>query len=86
MLKELEMDNYIDLTLREVYEVLTSSTDPWPNKFKTNKKIKFIDQLIIYFQEREEYERCAKLLKIKNRVTDELDNRKSSDRHSRDSI
>ncbi len=86
MFKELDMDNYLDLTLREVYEVLTSSSDPWPNRFKTNKKIKFIDQLILYFQEREEYERCAKLLKIKNRVTNELDNRKSSDRRSGDII
>ncbi len=84
MIKELDMDNYLDLTLREVYEVLTSSSDPWPNRFQPNKKIKFIDQLILYFQEREEYERCAKLLKIKNRVTNELDNRKPSDRRSGD--
>ena len=86
MFKELDMDNYLDLTLREVYDVLTSSSDPWPNRFQSNKKIKFIDQLILYFQEREEYERCAKLLKIKNRVTNELDNRKSSDRRSGDII
>jgi len=70
------MDNYLDLTLREVYDVLTSSSDPWPNRFQSNKKIKFIDQLILYFQEREEYERCAELLKIKKQVTDELENRK----------
>jgi|TARA_R100001163_G_C4998776_1_gene148698 hypothetical protein len=84
MFKELNMDNYLDLTLREVYDVLTGSNDPWPNRFQTEKKVKFIDQLIIYFQEREEYERCAKLLKIKNKVTNELDNRKPSDRRSGD--
>jgi len=69
------MDNYLELTLKEAYEVLTSNTDPWPNSFQPDKKIKFIDQLILYFQEKEEYERCAELLKIKNTVTDELDNR-----------
>ena len=84
MIKELDMDNYLDLTLREVYDVLTSSSDPWPNRFQSNKKIKFIDQLILYFQEREEYERCAKLLKLQKEVTNELDNRKSSDRRSGD--
>ena len=79
------MDNYLDLTLREVYDVLTGSNDPWPNRFQTEKKVKFIDQLIIYFQEREEYERCAKLLKIQKEVTKyELDNRKPSDRRGRD--
>ena len=70
------MDNYLDMTLKEAYQVLTSSTDPWPNSFQPTKKIKFIDQLISYFQEMEEYERCAELLKIKNTVTDELENRK----------
>ena len=70
------MDNYLDMTLKEAYKVLTSSSDPWPHSFQPTKKIKFIDQLISYFQEREEYERCAELLKIKNTVTDEMENRK----------
>ena len=78
------MDNYLDLTLIEAYEVITSASDPWPNHFQPKKKIKFIQQLMDYFQEREEYERCAKLLKIKNKVTNELDNRKPSDRRSGD--
>ena len=84
MFKELDMDNYLDLTLREVYDVLTSSSDPWPNSFQTKKKVKFIQQLMDYFQEREEYERCAKLLKIQKKVTKhELDNRKPSNRRGR---
>ena len=70
------MDNYLHMTLKEAYVVLTSTEDPWPNSFQPTRKIKFIDQLISYFQEREEYERCAELLKIKNQVTNELDNRK----------
>ena len=70
------MDNYLDLTLREVYDIITSDDDPWPNTFETKKKIKFIQQLMDYFQEREEYERCAELLKIKKQVTNELENRK----------
>jgi len=69
------LDNYLDLSLKEAYDVLTSNKDPWPNSFQPTKKIKFIDQLIAYFQEKEEYERCAELLKIKNTVTNELDNR-----------
>jgi len=70
------MDNYLDMTLKEAYYVLTSTDDPWPNSFQPTKKIKFIDQLISYFQDREDYERCAVLLKIKNTVTNEMENRK----------
>ena len=70
------MDNYLHMTLREAYYVLTSTDDPWPNSFQPTKKIKFIDSLISYFQDREDYERCAVLLKIKNTVTNEMENRK----------
>ena len=70
------MEDYLDMTLKEAYSVLTSNTDPWPNSFQPVKKKKFIDQLISYFQEKEEYERCAELLKIKKQVTNELENRK----------
>ena len=44
------MDNYLDMTLNEAYQVLTSNNDPWPHTFRSYKKIKFIDQLIQYFQ------------------------------------
>tara|TARA_R110001592_G_scaffold5254_3_gene28907 strand:- start:1481 stop:1777 length:297 start_codon:yes stop_codon:yes gene_type:complete len=86
MTKEFEryMDNYLDLTLLEAYDVITSDTDPWPNTFQAKKKVKFIQQLMDYFQEREEYERCAKLLKIQKEVIDyELENRKPPNRRSR---
>jgi hypothetical protein len=82
---KINMDNYLDLTLIEAYDVITSEHDPWPNSFQPKKKIHFIQQLMDYFQEREEYERCAKLLKIQKEVTKhELDNRKPSDRRSGD--
>lgn len=82
---KINMDNYLDLTLIEAYDVITSENDPWPNSFQSKKKIHFIQQLMDYFQEREEYERCAKLLKIQKKVTKhELENRKSPDRRGRD--
>ena len=81
-----KMENYLDLTLIEAYDVITSNQDPWPSSFQSKKKIKFIQQVMDYFQEREEYERCAKLLKIQKEVTKyELENRKSPDRRGRNS-
>ena len=70
------IDNYLDLTLIEAYQVIVSNKDPWPNSFRSHKKIKFIQQLMDYFQEQEEYERCAKLLKLQKKVKDGLENRK----------
>jgi len=68
------MKNYLDLTLIETYKVLISDANPWPNTFSVKKKIKMIDQLIEYFTEREEYEKCAELVKLKNQVTNVEDN------------
>ena len=70
------IDNYLDLTLIEAYDVLVSNKDPWPNSFKSRKKIKFIQQLMDYFQDQEEYERCAKLLKLQKTVKNGLENNK----------
>jgi len=70
------IENYLDLTLIEAFDVITSNKDPWPNSFKSQKKINFIQQLMDYFQEREEYERCAKLLKLQKKLKDGLENNK----------
>ena len=70
------MKNYLDLTLIETYKVLVSDTDPWPRTFEPKKKIKLIDQMIEYFTEREEYERCAKLVKVKEQVIKDVEDYK----------
>tara|TARA_R110000851_G_scaffold98523_2_gene213200 strand:- start:1266 stop:1514 length:249 start_codon:yes stop_codon:yes gene_type:complete len=72
------MDNYLDQTLIEAYDMIILDNDPWPSSFESKKKIKFIQQLVEYFQGREEYERCAQLLTIQKKVIHELDNRKPS--------
>ena len=70
------MKNYLDLTLIETYKVLVSDTNPWPKKFQPEKKIQLIDQMIDFFTEREEYERCAKLVKVKEQVMKDVENNK----------
>ena len=70
------MKNYLDLTLIETYKVLVSDTNPWPKKFQAEKKIQLIDQMIDFFTEREEYERCAKLVKVKEQVMKDVENNK----------
>ena len=56
-------ENYLDLTVDEVYDVITQ-INVWPRGFTKEMKIKFINQMIIHFEQREEYEKCAKLYTI----------------------
>ena len=75
---EIIVDNYLDLTIDEVYDVI-SKISVWPASFDDKKKIKFMNSMIKYFIEKEEYEKCAVL----QRNNDELENNKQSDRRSR---
>jgi len=70
------MKNYLDKTLVETYKVLISDSDPWPLTFEPKKKIKLIDQMIEHFTEREEYERCAKLVEVKEKVIKDVEDNK----------
>ena len=56
-------ENYLDLTVEEVYDVITN-INVWPSGFTNKMKIKFINGMINHFEEREEYEKCAKLYRI----------------------
>jgi len=71
------VENYLDLTIDEVYDVI-SKINVWPPSFDKNKKIKFLNSMIKYFIEKEEYEKCA----ILQGIIDGLENSKSTDRRS----
>ncbi len=71
------MENYLDLTIDEVYDVI-SNINIWPPSFDQKKKIKFMNSMIKYFIEKEEYEKCA----ILQGIIDGLENNKQTNRHS----
>ena len=75
---EILVENYLDLTIDEVYDVI-SNINIWPPSFDQKKKIKFMNSMIKYFIEKEEYEKCAFLQKY----IDGLENNKQTDRRSR---
>ena len=70
-------ENYLDLTIEEVYDVI-SQVNVWPVTFDTDKKIKLMTRMINYFVEKEEYEKCQFL----QNYIDGLENNKQTDRHS----
>ena len=69
-------ENYLDLTIEEVYDVI-SQVNVWPASFDTDKKIKLMTRMINYFVEKEEYEKCQFLQNYING----LENSKQTDRH-----
>ena len=75
---ETTVENYLDLTIDEVYDVI-SNTNVWPSTFDQNKKIKLMNSMIKYFIDKEEYEKCQQL----QNIIDELDNNQQSSRRSR---
>ncbi len=75
---ETSVENYLDLTIDEVYDVI-SNTNVWPSTFDQNKKIKLMNSMIKYFIDKEEYEKCQQL----QNIIDELDNNQQSSRRSR---
>jgi hypothetical protein len=62
-------ENYLDLAIDEVYDVITN-INAWPNSFTSEMKISFINGMIKHFEDREEYEKCAKLYTIIQRLED----------------
>ena len=69
-------ENYLDLTIEEVYDVI-SHVNVWPASFDADKKIKLMTRMINYFVEKEEYEKCQFLQDYING----LENSKQTDRH-----
>ena len=64
------MENYLDLTIDEVYDVI-SKVNVWPPDFDPKKKIKLMNSMIKYFIDKEDYEKCA----ILQRIVDGLENK-----------
>jgi len=75
---ETSVENYLDLTIDEVYDVI-SNINVWPATFDRNKKIKLMNSMIKYFIDKEEYEKCQQL----QNIIDELDNNQQNSRRSR---
>jgi hypothetical protein len=60
-------ENYLDLTIEEVYDVITN-VNVWPHDFTSKMKISFMNKMIEHFEEREEYEKCGKLYAMVQRL------------------
>lgn len=58
---------YIDM-MEEMYKHLSSNNFDWPDDvpFDENEKLDIINEMIKYFEGKEDFEKCEELTKIKN--------------------
>ena len=53
--------DYLNMALDCCYGILIDSNYNWPNSFNDKMKKKFIESFLEYYQENEDYEKCAQL-------------------------
>jgi hypothetical protein len=64
--------SYEKKVMEHSYEILTKDDFAWTKEFSHNMRIQLIELLLTYFEDTEDYEKCAKLqpmldeLEIKN--------------------
>jgi hypothetical protein len=74
------MENkYFDITMDEVYDLLTHTKNPWPTSFSKVRKLQLLDNIIDYYTEQEAFEKCAILNTIRMKImTQTISTRKRS--------
>jgi hypothetical protein len=67
-IKEVIMDNYIDLTVEEIYEIICESDHYWPSYMSIDDKIEFLENMMSYFASQDDFEKCIRLQKIADEI------------------
>lgn len=67
---EEEID-YTGLVIKDMYTILTTQPDPWPKTYTKIRKLEFIDKMIRYLTDNEEYEMCDGMKKMKDKILTE---------------
>ena len=55
--------SYAEIAIEEVYDIIID-TGLWPSTFNNTKKTDMLEMMISYFQEKEQYEKCAELQRV----------------------
>lgn len=54
-------ENYLKMALDICFDLVIDPNYHWPDSFNDTMKKRFIESFIDYYQESEDYERCAKI-------------------------
>ena len=67
-IKEVIMDNYIDLTIEEIYEIICEGNHYWPSYMSVDDKIELLENMMTYFAGQDDFEKCIRLQKIADEI------------------
>lgn len=63
--------DYTKLVIEDMYEILSTTDNPWPKKFTRLKKLEFLDKMLNYLKEHEMFEMCRGVEKMKEVIINE---------------
>ena len=66
----MEEQNYFDLLLQDVVNILNNDTIAWPDELSYDQRKALTNKLIAYYKSREEYEKCKLLEKVLDSLSD----------------
>jgi len=66
----MEEQNYFDLLLQDVVNILNNDTIAWPDELSYDQRKELTNKLIAYYKSREEYEKCKLLEKVLDSLSD----------------
>lgn len=75
------MENYFNQVMTDAYRLLTSKRVNWPYELDNDQKIQFMENVIKYFSELEDYQKCNTIQKKLNSFNKR--NRKSYGKQSK---
>lgn len=75
------MENYFNQVMTDAYTLLTSKRVNWPYELDNDQKIQFMENVIKYFSELEDYQKCNTIQKKLNSFNKR--NRKSYGKQSK---
>jgi len=62
------LENFINRLFIESINVMQTEKWQWPDKWDTEKQIKFLDDSLRYAETNEYYEQCAIIRDVKNKI------------------
>jgi hypothetical protein len=63
--------DYTGLVVKDMYEILTTQRNPWPGQYTKLKKLEFLDKMLVYLRDKQMYEMCDGIHKMKEEIKNE---------------
>lgn len=67
----MQMNNLTEIALSDIMTLLETDKNPWPRGYTRVQKIQFLEKMMHYYEEKQEFSECAKVKKMIDGVINE---------------